>query len=175
MRAVRHRKHAIPDLWPLAPDHLSLVTSHSVRPGRSGDAPAYWPGSNLFLWLEDEPRSRACSALALIEAAPPGRNPVGLLAGPCGRDGPTDPKTLVVVPVVRVVPVTGAAACRPLHAAGPLAAVTEWPIDAAAAAPIGLWRGAASGAPRAQQPPDVPDLLGDVGVLAGRHEFQIVA
>ena len=49
-------------------------------------------------------------ALALILVAPPIRESSGLLTDPSECDRPDNPKTLVVVPVVRVVPVAGAAA-----------------------------------------------------------------
>lgn len=67
-------------------------------------------------------------ALALILVAPPIRESSGLLTDPSECDRPDNPKTLVVVPVVRVVPVAGAAALpRSLQTTGPLATVTRRP------------------------------------------------
>lgn len=40
--------------------------------------------------------------------------------------------------------------------------------------PAQLWRGVAFAPPRAQQPSHMPDLFGDVGVLTGSDEFEVI-
>jgi hypothetical protein len=41
--------------------------------------------------------------------------------------------------------------------------------------PTNLWRSCTFGTPRAQQTPDMTELFGDVGILVGSQEFQIIA
>ena len=109
-------------------------------------------------------------ALARIVAAPPTREPDGLLADPAGRERPHNPKSLVVVPVVRIVPVPGTAGCQPLHTAGPLRRSRGGPPTTPPQRGRRVSeRRTAFAAPGTQQPPHVPDQFGDVRVLRGTH------